>query len=91
MQRAPRARHHRRWRLRHPRAGAASALSHRCRGYCAANRRSLDVLRPHGLRGHQEGAEFPARGPPANRGSRRRGHDGASIRACPNGQAELRR
>ena len=56
VQRAARARRHRRRRLCHPRAGAASALSARRRGHRARDRRRADVLGPHRLRRHQEGA-----------------------------------
>ena len=92
VQRAPRARRHRRRRLCHARAGAASALSPRRGGHRAGHRRRADVLRPHRLWRHQEGAcPTCKRRPAADRRARRRRHDGAAVRPRAHGQADLRR
>ena len=52
---------------------------------------AADVLRPHRLRRHQEGAALPARRPAADRRPRRRRHDGPAVRPRPDRQADLRR
>ena len=88
---APSSRHRRRRRLRHPRAGSASALSARLRAAVAGLRRTADVLGPHRLFGAQA-ARRPGRARPgaAGRHGRRR-HDGPRHRARAVSRAAARR
>ena len=77
---SPSSRHHRRWRLCHPCARPASALSARLCAAVAGVCRAADVLRFDGLFGAQAAHRSPrARAGPA-RWARRGGHDGPCDR-----------